>query len=83
MPPQPGHRAGAELGAVTVVEVRDPGTTAAVPRRHVEVAGWNGPFLDAVLARVRPGDVVLTLGAGDVTALAPQLVAALEERAGG
>ena len=30
-----------------------------------------------------PGDVVLTLGAGDVTALAPQLLAALEERAGG
>lgn len=50
--------AGTELGTITEVEVRDPGTTGAVPRRHVEVAGWNGPFLDAVLARLSKFDAV-------------------------
>ena len=35
----------------------------------------------AVLAdRARPGDVVITLGAGDVTTVGPQVVAILEER---
>jgi len=34
---------------------------------------------DAVLARVRPGDLVLTLGAGDVTRLGQELVRALEK----
>jgi UDP-N-acetylmuramate--alanine ligase len=29
---------------------------------------------------VRPGDVVITMGAGDVTALGPQLIAELERR---
>jgi len=29
---------------------------------------------------VRPGDVVVTMGAGDVTALGPQLVAELDRR---
>ena len=31
----------------------------------------------AVGAAARPGDLVLTMGAGDVTALGPQIVAAL------
>jgi len=39
--------------------------------------------LDTVLERARPGDLVLTLGAGDVTTLAPRLVAALAERGDG
>jgi len=30
--------------------------------------------------RAKPGDVILTLGAGDVTQLAPEVLAALEER---
>lgn len=34
----------------------------------------------AVLALARPGDVVVTIGAGDVTALGPQVLAALEAR---
>ena len=33
---------------------------------------------DAVMARVRPGDLVLTMGAGDVTTLGKELVARLE-----
>jgi UDP-N-acetylmuramate--alanine ligase len=36
---------------------------------------------DLVAAAVRPGDVVLTMGAGDVTMLGPEIVAALEVRA--
>ena len=35
---------------------------------------------DALLARVRPGDIVLTLGAGDITRTAPELIAALGAR---
>jgi len=37
----------------------------------------------AVLAGLaKPGDLVLTMGAGDVTTLGPQIVAALRDRAG-
>lgn len=30
--------------------------------------------------KLRPGDLVLTMGAGDVTTMGPQIVAALEGR---
>ncbi len=36
----------------------------------------------AIAGLAKPGDLVLTMGAGDVTALGPQIVAALRERAG-
>jgi UDP-N-acetylmuramate--alanine ligase len=36
----------------------------------------------AVAATGKPGDLVLTMGAGDVTALGPLIVAALRARAG-
>jgi UDP-N-acetylmuramate--alanine ligase len=53
----------------------------AHPWRHV---AWL-PTLDDVLlwlrAVLRPGDLCLTLGAGDLTTLAPRIVAMLEERA--
>src|SRR5207249_7401066 len=35
--------------------------------------------LDALLAEVRPGDLVLTAGAGDVTELGQELLAALQK----
>jgi len=38
------------------------------------------PFL---LDRVKPGDLVLTMGAGDITTFGPELVRALESRADG
>lgn len=38
------------------------------------------PFL---VERLEPGDLVITMGAGDVTAVGPELVVALEERAEG
>lgn len=83
-------------GDVTVLEIygarEDPvaGVTSelvaaevrrANPGARVEV-GPDLATLPAALAdRSRPGDLLLTVGAGDVTALAPRLVAALAGRA--
>ncbi len=94
-----GAEMGAALGAadeVVVLDVYvaredpDPSVTGAVvaaavplPAERVAFVADRSEALAVLLDRVRPGDVVLTLGAGDVTALAPQLVAALQERAGG
>jgi UDP-N-acetylmuramate--alanine ligase len=94
-----GADMGAALGAadeVVVLDVYvaredpDPAVTGAVvadavplPADQVRFVADSDQALAALLERVRPGDVVLTLGAGDVTALAPRLVAALEERFGG
>ena len=36
--------------------------------------------IDAALVNVQPGDIILTLGAGDVTSLAPQILSAINER---
>jgi UDP-N-acetylmuramate--alanine ligase len=35
---------------------------------------------DAVLAEARPGDLVITMGAGDITRLGQELVARLEKQ---
>ncbi len=94
-----GAEMGAALGAaddVVVLDVYvaredpDPSVTGAVvaaavplPAEQVAFVADRSEALAVLLDRVRPGDVVLTLGAGDVTALAPQLVAALQERTGG
>jgi UDP-N-acetylmuramate--alanine ligase len=94
-----GAEMGAALGAadeVVVLDVYvaredpDPSVTGAVvadavplPADRVVFVPDRSRALAVLLDRVRPGDVVLTLGAGDVTSLAPQLVAALRERAGG
>jgi UDP-N-acetylmuramate--alanine ligase len=65
----------------------EPGVTGrlvadAVPggRARFEPQRAEVPALAARLAR--PGDLILTMGAGDVTALAPQIVAALAQPAG-
>ena len=36
--------------------------------------------VNAVVAESRPGDLIITLGAGDVSSLAPVIVQALEEK---
>jgi UDP-N-acetylmuramate--alanine ligase len=84
---------GAALGLADRVAVLDvyaaredpePGVTgelitAQVPRPAEDVAFCPTPA-DAIIAVVgwaRPGDLVLTIGAGDITALGPQLLTAL------
>ena len=58
-----------------------PGVSGATIAEHVGVPVHYLPDLSAVAARVaaaaRPGDVVVTMGAGDVTLLGPEILAAL------
>jgi len=62
------------------------GVSGAIVADHVSVPVHYLPDFSAVAASVaasaRPGDVVVTLGAGDVTMLGPEIIAALEARAG-
>jgi UDP-N-acetylmuramate--alanine ligase len=91
-----GAEFGAALGHADIALVLDvygaredpePGVTGqlvaeAVPAEHTEVV--YEPVWDAVPARVaelaRPGDVILTLGAGDVTRLGPLILDQLAAR---
>ncbi|GAA1523445.1 UDP-N-acetylmuramate--L-alanine ligase [Nocardioides humi] len=90
-----GEQMGRELGAADEVVVMDvyvaredpdPDVTGALvaaavplPAEQVRFLADRGVVLEQVAALARPGDLVLTLGAGDVTTLAPRLVAALAE----
>ena len=63
------------------------GVSGAIVAEHVGVPAASVHFEpswshvpQAVVARVRPGDVVMTMGAGDVGLLAPQIVELLRER---
>jgi UDP-N-acetylmuramate--alanine ligase len=84
---------GAALGLADEVVVMDvyaaredpePGVSGALvadavplPRERVAyVPSWSAVAAE-VAGRARPGDLVLTIGAGDVTMLAPQIIAAL------
>ena len=93
-----GSAMGRELGAadeVVVLEVYlareepDADVTAALVADHVPLAAdrvHRAADLDhaaRLLAEVaRPGDLVLTLGAGDVTAVGPRVLTLLSERGG-
>jgi UDP-N-acetylmuramate--alanine ligase len=50
--------------------------------RHVELVGSNEEAIGVLSAEVTPGDLVLTMGAGDIYRLAEQLVAAAEAQGG-
>jgi len=52
-------------------------TAAAEAGRPVAWRGTRSDLARALAAAVRPGDVVLTLGAGDITRTGPELLAAL------
>ncbi len=87
---------GAALGAADEALVLDVYAAREDPEPGVtgklisdQVPGGGALFLPdraavpaAVAGLAKPGDLVLTMGAGDVTALGPQIVAALRERAG-
>ncbi|WP_435769380.1 UDP-N-acetylmuramate--L-alanine ligase [Nocardioides sp. SYSU DS0651] len=71
-------------------EVPDPEVTGALvaaavplPQDRVRFLPDRSAVLPVLADLASPGDVVLTLGAGDVTALAPQLLAALGEHGDG
>lgn len=61
-------------------EQPEPGVDAGLITRHVTSAVHRAADLDSALATVTgllvPGDVVFTLGAGDITTLGPRIVAA-------
>jgi len=66
----------------------EPGITgltvaAAVPGGGARFVPDAAAVPDIIAGLAKPGDLVLTMGAGDVTTLAPQIVAALRERTGG
>ncbi|MCX6480107.1 MAG: UDP-N-acetylmuramate--L-alanine ligase [Mycobacterium sp.] len=62
-----------------------PGVSGASVAEHVHVPVHYVPdfsaVADLVAAVVKPGDVVVTMGAGDVTMLGPEIIAALHGRA--
>ncbi|MCZ8380856.1 UDP-N-acetylmuramate--L-alanine ligase [Mycobacterium sp. CPCC 205372] len=85
---------GRALDAADVVFVLDvygareqplPGVSGATVAEHVSVPVTYLPDFSAVAERVadtaRQGDVVLTMGAGDVTMLAPEILTALRAKA--
>lgn len=71
----------APVAGVTSALVGDPLERLPGTRR-VDVGPERGAAVAALVAAARPGDLVLTVGAGDVTALAPQIVEGLAERFG-
>ncbi|MEZ5092372.1 UDP-N-acetylmuramate--L-alanine ligase [Nocardioides sp.] len=91
-----GAAMGQALGAaddVVVLDVylaredADPEVTGALVADAVPLAADRVEFVpdfdavpEAVVRRARPGDLVLTLGAGSVTQLAPRILALLEQR---
>ncbi|WP_422749551.1 UDP-N-acetylmuramate--L-alanine ligase [Mycobacterium sp. WMMD1722] len=85
---------GVALSAADVVFVLDvyaareqpiAGVSGASIAEHVEASVTYLPDFSAVPGRVadavRPGDVIVTMGAGDVTMLGPEIVTALQIRA--
>lgn len=57
------------------------GALAAVPRRRVAMLPDHSSAVRWAAGRARDGDLVVTMGAGDVTAVGPELVDALNARA--
>lgn len=56
-------------------------TLEAAPRSRVAYLPHRGDVVPYLSGRIRKGDIVLTMGAGDVTALGPEILAQLGDRA--
>jgi UDP-N-acetylmuramate--alanine ligase len=69
--PQPGI-----TGKLVVDGVLD-----AAPRRHVAYLPRRGDIAPYLAERTRTGDLVLTIGAGDITMLCDEILSTLEQRA--
>jgi UDP-N-acetylmuramate--alanine ligase len=94
-----GPQMGAALGAADEVVVMDvyvaredpePGVDGRLVATHVPLPAEQVVFEPSwqqtprrLVERARPGDVVLTLGAGDVTLVGPEVLELLSERAAG
>ena len=70
-------------------EAADPAVTGALvadavplPATHVTFVPRLADVAAELVSRARPGDLVLTLGAGDVTEVGPQVLALLADGAG-
>src|SRR5690606_20865824 len=68
----------------------EPGVTGALvarlvplPSEHVAFEPSWSAVPDRVVERVRPGDVVITFGAGDITLLGPEILELLERATAG
>ncbi|MGH3276988.1 MAG: UDP-N-acetylmuramate--L-alanine ligase [Streptosporangiaceae bacterium] len=75
------------LGIYAAREDPEPGVTgqlvaSAVPGGLARFLPDRASAPAAIAGLAKPGDLVLTMGAGDVTALGPPILAALRERAG-
>ncbi|MBY9073697.1 UDP-N-acetylmuramate--L-alanine ligase [Nocardioides sp. WL0053] len=93
-----GAQMGEALGAADEVVVMDvyvaredpePGVNGAMVASHVPLPADRVVFEPSwsatpqrLVERARPGDVVLTLGAGDVTLVGPEVLVLLAERSG-
>jgi UDP-N-acetylmuramate--alanine ligase len=55
----------------------------AHPRAQASYLPHRADIVSYLTARTRPGDLVFTMGAGDVTAIGPELLGALQEAAKG
>jgi len=72
-PPIPG------VGGRTLLET----TLRQHPRTRATYLPHRADVVRYLCERVRPGDLVMTMGAGDVTGLGPELLTALSDRAPG
>lgn len=70
----------------TPIEGADSAALAKAIRAHghrdVTAVGARAGLVQAILPRLEPGDVVITLGAGDITKTGPELLDALRAKAG-
>ena len=78
----PQEGISSQLVADSLARAAGGGAGDASPVHLLSASAATGD-LATILALLRSGDLVMTMGAGDITKLAPRLVAALQQRAQG